>query len=214
MTSPKSSHEHFIGVPRSLSKGFGADGHATCRIILIKKLWCSYRGIENERVTNQSEIVEQLKVNFLQWVTLDKREREAKRQIREINDAKKGLSETILKGLAAVDKTEICFTNQAGKLKSSETTVYAPIKKEHIFNTLRNELRDEDRARDLVEKLYDRAGREEDRKSEEDQIVLRHPADIFVSALSSWLIADSLRSLPVMLRFTTGGTFPRYTITC
>ncbi len=117
--------------------------------------------MENERVTNQSEIVDQLKINSLQWVTLDEKEREHKRQIREINDTKKSLSETILKGLAAVDKTEICFTNQSGKLKSSETTVYAPIKKEHIFNTLRNELRDEDRARDLVEKLYDRAGRQE-----------------------------------------------------
>ena len=102
-----------------------------------------------------------MKVNSLQWVSLDEKEREHKRQIREINDTKKTLSETILKGLAAVDKTEICFTNQTGKLKSSETTVYAPIKKEHIFNTLRNELRDEDRARDLVEKLYDRAGRQE-----------------------------------------------------
>lgn len=110
-------------------------------------------------VSNREEVIDQLKQNSLEWVDLDDKEKTAKDALKAIAGRKKELNESILAGLDKIESTEIVL-KRGGKLKFSTTTTYAPLKKEDIFNTLKTELDDETRATQIIDKLYDKDGKE------------------------------------------------------
>lgn len=110
-------------------------------------------------VSNREEVIDQLKQNSLEWVDLDDKEKTAKDALKAIGGRKKELNESILAGLEKIESTEIVL-KRGGKLKFSTTTTYAPLKKEDIFNTLKSELDDETRATQIIDKLYDKEGKE------------------------------------------------------
>ena len=112
-----------------------------------------------ETVSNQTEIVEALRTNAKEWVTLDEKEKLAKATLKAVAERKKELGDAILQGLEVIEQPGLKLKT-GGRLKYTERTVYAPLKKEDLFSTLKDELKDEDKAREIVDKAYDKERRE------------------------------------------------------
>ena len=110
-------------------------------------------------VTNKEEITDKLKQNSIEWIQQDEKEKEAKATLKEIAIRKKELNDVIMQGLDQINLPHLDLRS-GGKLKFCTTTTFAPLKKEDIFNTIKTELNDETRARMIMDKLYDREGRE------------------------------------------------------
>ena len=110
-------------------------------------------------VSNHAEVIDALKINAKEWVKLDSQEREAKAVLKAVLERKKELSDAILQGMEVVEVPGLKLSI-GGQLKYTERTVYAPIKKEDLFATLKEELKDEDRAREIVDKAYDKERRD------------------------------------------------------
>ena len=108
---------------------------------------------------NQSEVVQQLKLNAREWVEHDEQERVHKESLRKIKQRKDELSESITEAMRVVDQ-EALKISTGGFLKYSETTTYAPVSKEKVFDTLSDELKDDARAREICDRLWDRDARD------------------------------------------------------
>ena len=120
----------------------------------------SVNGGQSATTTNSEEIVQQLTRNSREWVELDDKEKEAKEVIKAISSRKKELNESILVALDSIQKSEVKLGVRGGKLKYSATTSFAPLKKEDIFNGIKEEIDDEAKARTIVDRLYDKQNRD------------------------------------------------------
>lgn len=116
-------------------------------------------GEEEHVIPNRAEIQEKVTQNSIEWVELDDKERIAKQAIKAIVTRKKELNDFILEGLAILNEKSMRLT-RGGHLKFMTSTSYSPLKKNDIFNILNKELNDEDRARGIMDKLYDKDLRE------------------------------------------------------
>jgi len=105
-----------------------------------------------------SDITEDFKNGIKEWINIDDREKELKAQLKVLGKKKQELSEIILKDMEKNDIDDLTLST-GGKLKASVSVTTAPLKKEFVFNSLVNELKDEVKAQYLTNKLYDKESR-------------------------------------------------------
>lgn len=112
-----------------------------------------------DHINNRNEVIEKLKQNARQWVDVDEKERKKKEELKKLKQEKDELSEWITTAMTAVQESNMKIST-GGFLKCTETTTYAPVNKEKVFSYLVDELKSEERARDICDKLYDKDSRD------------------------------------------------------
>jgi len=105
-----------------------------------------------------TDITQEFKNNIKEWINIDDREKELKAQIKILNKKKQELSEGILKDMEKNEIDDLTLST-GGKLKASVSVTTAPLKKEFVYTSLVNELKDEVKAQYLTNKLYDKETR-------------------------------------------------------
>lgn len=93
------------------------------------------------------------------WIEIDDKEKELKSQLKILTSKKKELTDGILKEMESneIDNLQI---STGGKLKYSVSQVTAPLKKEHIIGVINEEVKDEEMAKELITKIYNKEQRE------------------------------------------------------
>tara|TARA_B100000900_G_C20526914_1_gene694587 strand:- start:352 stop:717 length:366 start_codon:yes stop_codon:yes gene_type:complete len=104
-------------------------------------------------------VSEDFKNDVKTWIEIDDKERELKAQIKLLTAKKKELTDGILKEMESneIDNLQI---STGGKLKYSVSQVTTPLKKEHIIGVINEEVKDEEIAKDLITKIYNKEQRE------------------------------------------------------
>lgn len=112
-----------------------------------------------DHTNNRDEIVEKLKQNARAWCDVDEKERKKKEELKKLKQEKDELSEWITTAMTAVHEPSMKIST-GGFLKCTEMTTYAPVNKERMFGHLLDELKSEEKARNICDKLWDKDSRD------------------------------------------------------
>lgn len=112
-----------------------------------------------DHVNSKDEVIDLLKQNARKWVDVDEKERKKKEELKKLKQEKDELSERITTAMTAVQESSMKIST-GGFLKCTETTTYAPVNKEKMFHTLIDELKNEEKARDICDRLWDKDSRD------------------------------------------------------
>ena len=110
-------------------------------------------------MTNNLTVSDDFKNDVKTWIEIDDKEKELKSQIKVLTTKKKELTDGILKEMEKneIDNLQI---STGGKLKYSVSQVAGPLKKEHILNVINEEVKDQEMAKELITKIYNKDERE------------------------------------------------------
>lgn len=103
-------------------------------------------------MSDQKKISKEFSEKVVEWVKLDDALRELREKSKEITQEKKELEEYILKYLDGIGEKAIGITD--GNLRKNVSQTKAPLKKENIFNTIKDLTKDEIKASTITEQIF------------------------------------------------------------
>lgn len=100
----------------------------------------------------QKEVSKEFTEKVVEWVKLDDSLRELREKSKEITQEKKDLEEYILRYLEEIGEKSIGISD--GNLRRNVSQTKAPLKKETIFNTIKDMTKDETKASTITEQIF------------------------------------------------------------
>lgn len=102
---------------------------------------------------NKKKISKQFQEKVQLWVKLDDALRDLRNKSKEITQEKKELEEYILTYLDEIGEKSIGITN--GNLRKNISKTKAPLKKENIYNTIKDLTKDETKASTITNQIFE-----------------------------------------------------------
>lgn len=102
---------------------------------------------------NEKKISKEFQEKVQLWVKLDDALRDLRNKSKEITQEKKELEEYILTYLDEIGEKSIGITN--GNLRKNISKTKAPLKKENIYNTIKDLTKDETKASTITNQIFE-----------------------------------------------------------
>jgi len=102
---------------------------------------------------NNKEISKEFQEQVQLWVKIDDSLRDFKNKSRELTQEKKEIEEYILSYLDEIGEKSIGITN--GNLRKNISKSKAPLKKENIYNTIKDLTKDEVKASTITNQIFE-----------------------------------------------------------